>query len=258
MMRQSEETEFYQQVLAICLTAGRLMIVGGSEMYRVEDTMLRIARNAGVRDPRVFATPTGVFMSLAGGELSQMIQVRERNMNLELVDRVNGLSREFANHELDFAELKDRIEAVETTTPSFPLWLQVLGAAALSATLMVLFMNDYDWIDFPAAAGVGSLGFLAYVWFKQMTRIRFISELLATIVMGLLALLLHHFFPVTTVANILIGGLMTLVPGVALTNALRDLFMGDLLSGIVRLVEAGLTAVSLGAGVALVIKFFGA
>ena len=219
-MANKHDAKFYQEILDICLLAGRLMIEGGSEMYRVEDTMLRIAKNAGVDDPRVFATPTCVFMSLDGGNLSQMKQIRDRNINLELVDRVNELSREFANKKIDLIQLHNKIANVETKTPAFPLWMQVIGAAVLSSTLMVLFMDDYDWIDFP--------------------------------------IIIKALFPQTIVDNILIGALMTLVPGLAFTNALRDLFMGDLLSGIVRLFEATLTAIALGGGVAIVIKFMGA
>lgn len=257
-MSDKENTKFYQEVLDICLTAGRLMIEGGSEMYRVEDTMLRIARNAGINDPRVFATPTCVFMSLDGGDLSQMKQIRDRNINLELVDRVNELSREFAVKKIDLNQLRDKILQTANATPTFPLWLQVVGAAALSATLMVLFMDDYDWVDFPAAAIVGMLGYLAYVGFKKFTKIRFLSELVAAMVMALITVGITHLFPQMITDNILIGALMTLVPGLALTNALRDLFMGDLLSGVVRLFEATLTALALGGGVAIVIKFLGA
>lgn len=249
--------EFYQEVLDICLTAGRLMIEGGSEMYRVEDTMLRIARNAGIRDPRVFATPTCVFMSLDGGDLSQMKQIRDRNINLELVDRVNELSRRFATKEITINELKRKITEIYYT-PAFPLWIQVIGAAALSATLMVLFIDNYDWVDFPAAAIVGALGYLAYVGFKRFTKVRFLSELIAAMVMALVTITITHLFPKMITDNILIGALMTLVPGLAFTNALRDLFMGDLLSGIVRIFEATLTALALGGGVAIVIKFLGA
>lgn len=257
-MSDQQSAKFYQQVLDICLTAGRLMIEGGSEMYRVEDTMLRIARNAGIKDPRVFATPTCVFMSLDGGDLSQMKQIRDRNINLELVDRVNELSREFAVKKINIQELRDKILRTANATPTFPLWLQVVGAAALSATLMVLFMDDYDWVDFPAAAVVGAVGYLAFVYFKRFTKVRFLSELIAAMVMGLITVGITHLFPQMITDNILIGALMTLVPGLALTNALRDLFMGDLLSGVVRLFEATLTALALGGGVAIVIKFLGA
>lgn len=257
-MADKESVNFHQEVIDICLTAGRLMIEGGSEMYRVEDTMMRIARNAGVEDPRVFATPTCVFMSLDGGKLSQMKQIRDRNINLELVDRVNALSRKFAAKKINISELRNRIILTADATPTFPLWLQVLGAAALSATLMVLFMDNYDWVDFPAAAIVGAIGYLAYIYFKRFTKVRFLSELIAAMVMGIITVGINHLFPNMITDNILIGALMTLVPGLALTNALRDLFMGDLLSGIVRLFEATLTALALGGGVAIIIKFLGA
>lgn len=82
--------------------------------------------------------------------------------------------------------------------------------------------------------------------------------MIAAIVMSIIAIIIKALFPQTIVDNILIGALMTLVPGLAFTNALRDLFMGDLLSGIVRLFEATLTAIALGGGVAIVIKFMGA
>lgn len=255
-MSNERDAEFYQEVMDVCLTAGRLMIEGGSEMYRVEDTMLRIARNAGIKDPRVFATPTCVFMSFNGGNLAQMKQIRDRNINLELVDRVNALSRRFASRSIDLAELQEKIAQV-ADAPSFPMWLQVLGAGILSATLMVLFMDNYDWVDFPGAAVVGAVGFWAYCEFKKYTKVRFLSELIAAMIMGGLAVLINHFFPQVIIDHILIGALMTLVPGLAITNALRDLFMGDLLSGIVRMCEAMLTAVALGGGVALILKFAG-
>lgn len=137
------------------------------------------------------------------------------------------------------------------------MWMQIIGAAVLSATLMVLFMDDYDWVDFPGAALVGAIGFWAYYEFKKYTKVRFLSELIAAMIMGVLALGLNYLYPKMIIDNILIGALMTLVPGLAMTNALRDLFMGDLLSGIVRMCEAILSALALGGGVGLVLKFVG-
>src|SRR5699024_12854149 len=106
------------------------------------------------------ATPTCVFMSLDGSKLSQMKQIRDRNINLELVDRVNDLSRQFAVEKITLSELKEKI-ALVSQAPTFPMWLQVLGAAVLSATLMVLFMDTYDWVDFPGAALVAAGVFLS-------------------------------------------------------------------------------------------------
>ena len=76
--------------------------------------------------------------------------------------------------------------------------------------------------------------------------------------MGLLTIIINGILPACNVNNILTGALMTLVPGLALTNALRDLFMGDWVSGIVRMCEAAMTAIALGGGVGIVIRFLGA
>lgn len=48
---------------------------------------------------------------------------------------------------------------------------------------------------------------------------------------------------------------MPLVPGLHITNAIRDLMAGHLVSGLSKGVEALLTAFAIGAGVALIIAF---
>ncbi|WP_294601787.1 threonine/serine exporter family protein [Lactobacillus rizhaonensis] len=256
----AEQSElFYQDLLDTCLTAGELMIEGGSEMYRVEDTMLRIAKSAGEPDPRVFVVPTGVFMSLDHGNYCQSILVHERNINLELVDRINSLSRAFADKKITLQEVKREVDKIaHGGFPTFPLWLQTIGAAVLSATLMVMFMNNYDWVDFPAAAFVGAIGFLSFYYFKRFTNVKFLAELVAALVMTIVAAGLVNLFPKMIIDNILTGALMPLVPGLALTNALRDLFKGDILSGMAKICEALLTAFALGGGVGIVLKFLGA
>ncbi|MBM6987035.1 MAG: threonine/serine exporter family protein [Lactobacillus delbrueckii] len=250
-----------KRVVHTCLKAGRLMLAGGSEMYRVEDTMRRIAVNAGIKEVNVFAMPTGLFVSLDDGECSTVTEletVKKRAINLELVDQVNEFSREFADKRIDLEELEEKLREIEENIPTFPLWLQVIGAGILSATLMVLFLDVYDWIDFPVAGLVGASGYLMDSWLKGHTKIRFLAEMIAAMEMGLLTIIINRIFPACNVNNILTGALMTLVPGLALTNALRDLFMGDWVSGIVRMCEAAMTAIALGGGVGIVIRFLGA
>ena len=54
---------------------------------------------------------------------------------------------------------------------------------------------------------------------------------------------------------IIIAGLMPLVPGVPITNAVRDLLAGHILSGIARGIEALLVAAALGTGVAVIFRY---
>ena len=117
-----------------------------------------------------------------------------------------------------------------------------------------MFRDVADWIDFPAAAVMGGVSYALYFAIKRYTRIRFLAEMVTAIFMGVITILTCKIFPKLVVDNILIGSLMTLVPGVAITNALRDLFGGDLLSGMARTTEAVLTAIALGGGIGIAIK----
>jgi uncharacterized membrane protein YjjP (DUF1212 family) len=55
----------------------------------------------------------------------------------------------------------------------------------------------------------------------------------------------------TNMNTIIIGSIMTLVPGLAITNSIRDIIAGDYLSGLAKGVEALLIGAAIAAGVAV-------
>ena len=57
-------------------------------------------------------------------------------------------------------------------------------------------------------------------------------------------------------SSIIIGTLMIFVPGVAITNSIRDFLSGDMLSGVARLTEALVVGVSLAAGAGLMLELW--
>ena len=136
MEKERVSQDYAAEVLDTCLKAGRLMIEGGSETYRVEDTMMRIARNAGITGARCFTTPTGIFMSLGEHSYTQVTQVKKRNINLELVDRVNELSREFATKKITLDELQNGLKQISISTVD--LSSSYLSAIAAPPTIRML------------------------------------------------------------------------------------------------------------------------
>ena len=56
---------------------------------------------------------------------------------------------------------------------------------------------------------------------------------------------------------VIIGNIMLLVPGLSLTNSIRDMINGDVISGIIRLAESTFVAVAIAAGFALALMPFG-
>ncbi|MBR6518135.1 MAG: threonine/serine exporter family protein, partial [Oscillospiraceae bacterium] len=55
----------------------------------------------------------------------------------------------------------------------------------------------------------------------------------------------HHY------DKIIIGAIMSLVPGVAITNIMRDIIAGDVITGTTKLAEVLLTALAIAVGIAL-------
>ena len=50
---------------------------------------------------------------------------------------------------------------------------------------------------------------------------------------------------------------MLLIPGVALTNSIRDMISGDIMAGMLRFLEACLVALAIAAGYVLTALMFG-
>ena len=62
---------------------------------------------------------------------------------------------------------------------------------------------------------------------------------------------------IENVSSILIAGIVPLFPGIQITNSMRDILSGDILSGIIGIMSAIFTAVSIAVGVVLILRLFG-
>lgn len=242
-------------VLSTCLLAGRIMMENGSEVYRVEDTMNRIAENAGIANTVSYVTATGLFMSIRNSSFSQLEEVHERSINLEKIVAVNHLSREFAAKKISLNELNARLKRVNYDTPSFSFLWQTLAAGLVSCTLMYIFGGT--WRDFIPTFLIGCIGFVAGVYIKKWLQMRFLDMFVAAFVIGALSIASVKLGLANNVDHIIIGAVMPLVPGVAITNSFRDILSGDLLSGTARGIEALFVAAAIGVGIATTLLLFG-
>ncbi|MDE8735358.1 threonine/serine exporter family protein, partial [Eubacteriales bacterium DFI.9.88] len=84
----------------------------------------------------------------------------------------------------------------------------------------------------------------------------FIRGFCCCAVSAAIALTAAAFIPGTNSNTIIIGTLMIFVPGVAITNSIRDFLSGDMLSGLARATEAALIAISLAAGASVIMKIW--
>ncbi|WP_080872469.1 threonine/serine exporter family protein [Oceanobacillus timonensis] len=238
----------------ICLLAGKIMLAAGAETYRVEDTMDRIARAYGVEHPQSYATLTGLHFSPDYTSNSYFLRITKRATDLHKIDNVNQLSREIVALQLPLEKAYSKLETLETNVPTFSLSFQVLAATLVSGCFALMFGGT--WPDFLPACLAGSIGYLTMILFDKIVEIRFLAEFIGSSFIGLTAATCFLLGFGASLEMIIIGAVMPLVPGLPITNAIRDLMAGHLVSGVSKGIESLLTAVAIGAGIAMVYGFF--
>ncbi|UFT99154.1 threonine/serine exporter family protein [Radiobacillus kanasensis] len=247
------DTYSEKDIVDICLLAGRIMLKSGAETHRVEDTMIRIAKAMGITDSQSYVTPTGILFSVAPTSNSYFSRISERSTDLHKVDLVNSVSRQLADKMVTAESARRELNQIEKASYAYPLWLQVIVAAFVSGCFTIMF--DGSWYDFIPALIAGGVGFFAMNYFNRFIEIRFFSEFLASMFIGILAITFVWLQWGVEIDKIIIGSVMPLVPGLLITNAVRDLMVGHLVAGLSKGAEAFLTAFAIGAGIAVVLSF---
>lgn len=240
-------------ILDLCLFAGVLVLKNGGETYRAEETMVRMAMASGVQEAHGFATPTGVFLSCvtAEGVKTRVQRIAARTVDLSKVAAVNEISRCYVDGRMTAAEAFRQLKRVETAPFPYGDGLAHLAAGATSASFALLFGGS--WPDFGPAFAAGLVANVALKLVERLFAMRFVAEAVAAFFSALTTVLAFAAGWGADRDAILIGALMPFVPGVALTNAVRDVMAGDLVSGLARGAEAALTALAVAAGVALLL-----
>lgn len=242
------------RVIAICLLAGKIMLQSGGETYRVEDTMKRMAAALGLPHSHSYVVPTGIFFSVDATEPAKLIRISERTTDLHKVSEVNAVSRRIGQGELTVEEAHALLQQIEGQPSSYSAIVKLTAAALSSGCFTIMFGGG--WGDFLPAVLCGGIGYAAVIAFHRLVLVKFFAELTASFVIGLLAFLLVYMGAGHERDKIIIGSVMPLVPGLLITNAVRDLMAGHLVSGLSKGAEAFLTAFAIGTGIAVVFSLF--
>ncbi len=120
-----------------------------------------------------------------------------------------------------------------------------------SAFFTVLFGGGI--FEFIIALMTGLLVSLISKSFEDLHSYQFFSSIISGAVIAFIAIVVTTLSKTGNYNYIIVGGIMPLLPGLAMTNAIRDTIRGDLISGIARATEALLVASSLAAGAGAVI-----
>ena len=247
-----------QAVLADCLLdMGVLLIDAGAEISRVEDTLSRMAYAYGAKRADVFALTNYLSATLefeGGAPLTETRRIMQSGgTDLFRIEKLNELSRECCAAPFSPEDLRARVDKISSGKKPFSF---VLGGSILAAGAFAVFFGGSVWDGLAAAA----LGAMIAVLGERLSRTQVstvVSDLLLSLITGLCAGLLCHFIPVLLMDKIIIGDIMLLIPGLAMTNAVRNILSGNTISGFIRLCESLIWTGAIAGGFMLALIFTG-
>ena len=238
--------------LAALLALAASLLETGAEPYRVEEAVERAGKGFGCGDVQVFVTPPGLFVGIEGpgGHETGVRRVRSRSTDLGRLSSLNSIARAAERGDLTPQQCLQAIAGMQDAPAPYGLGTELLAGAVASAA--------YAWFIGAThlEASLAALGGAFTILVRRQTGGRFAERFFrlaaSGFVVGLLGVAGHVLWR-QSAGNIVAGGLVVLVPGLALTGVLRDLLAGDFLSAAAGGLEVLTVAGALAAGAALAV-----
>lgn len=232
---------------------GELMLVSGAEVRRVEESISRMCNAFGASRVDVFIITSSMVVTVHtedGTVYTQTRRVTSLTADYERLHHLNDLSRKICEHKLSEQEIAEKLSAIKQIK-KIPLWLEIVCYAMIAGAFAIFFGGTL--VESAVAMAVGIVVRLCLLVAELVITNKIFGKFFSTIVITLLAFSSVKLGLVSTPDNIIIGNIMALIPGIGLTNAIRDLFTGDSIAGLLRSIEAVLAALAIAAGYFLVV-----
>lgn len=242
-----------KDLMNLSLFTGALLIQNGAESYRAEDTIERICKSvSNISNVSAYALPSAIFISMEfeGETLSNFRKITISDTNLYKIDAVNSFSREFVSKDLSIKEAYDILFQIDGTEEN-PLKIYISGGIA-SSFFSVLFGGSIK--DFFASFIIGIFISVVLEKLSYFKLPFFINNIICAFITSVLAIIFAYFGLGSNIDNIIIGVIMLLVPGVAITNSVRDIMSGEFITGAITMIKAFFIALAIAFGVGVGLK----
>ena len=237
-----------EQLLTCALDIGEQMLLSGAEIGRVEDSIRLICSAYGCLRTDVFTITSSIVVSIEDSQrkfYTQSRRITGGKTDLTKLDRLNTLSRRICKETPGWEFVQDRLAQI-TAAPSYPMWMEVLASAMIAGAFAIFFGGTLA--DGCVSTVLGALLRLLTGLLQRAKMNQILINVVATFLVSSSAILSVRAGIGTDANEIIIGNIMLLIPGIALTNSLRDMISGDIISGLLRFLDAILVAAAIAAG----------
>ncbi len=248
-----------EALLEYVLDISSQMVECGAEARRAENTALRLVTAYGMelRCANAISSMVEVCIKAPDGRhYTQTVRVLSTGTDLGRLERLNAIARKICAEKPPVEEIGAMLE--EERRYRYPRHLEFIGYVVMTFALAIFFGgNGWDGL---CAALISVLVFVLNHWLNnwlQASQNRLFYTFLASLLSGLLAILLVYTGLGQHYDKIMIGDLMLFIPGLTLVNGMRDLLYRDIITGLYRLIEALMLTLCIAGGFGIAIVLLG-
>ena len=241
-----------EEIIEFALEAGKLLLENGAEIFRVEETIERICEHYHVNSMEAFVLTNGIFITAGSKKEKVFAKVKHIPVSathLDIVTKINQLSREIELNDYSIDQSIEKLNEIKNAR-HYPKYIYILASGIGSGGFCYLFGGSI--MDCMGALIAGILLYCLLLIIDQK-----FSKIVTNILGGMFVSLFCIFFYKIGIADhlnyMIIGSIMPLIPGVPFINSIREITMGDYLSGIVRMLDTLVVffCIAIGVGIAI-------
>ncbi len=238
----------YSLLVDTAILLGEIMLKNGAETNRVEEAVHRLLKTTNMKHVEVVVMTTSIIVTLSDPSIDHITavsRIHERTINLNRINLANLMINKYCNQEIDLEELFHELKKIKKVNQYSDL-LKDISLILVPPAFTTMLNGTY--LDIISAL---ICGIIIAILNKISSYIRindFMKNSIIVIIASFVASVLSNLIR-SNVQSVVVGFIMPYVPGIAITNAARDTFNGDYMSGAARLLDALVQALSVAIGV---------
>ena len=234
--------------IAFVIELARRLHQYGAAAPRLEQAIGNVAQQLGLACD-VLSTPTSIVLSFSapGGDgladITQVVRIAPGDVNLARLCRADEIADRVADGSLDPRRGMAQLRALGRPLSRAALWATIVSYGLSAASVAVLFRTSG-----PDALVAGVIGVLIggiVVAGYGRPRLSAASDAIAALVATFIATMVSAWLLPLALKLVVLSALIVLVPGMSLTNAVRELTSQHLASGVARFAGAAATILKL-------------
>ena len=245
-----------EKIFSASLDIGQALLRSGADVHRVEQTVTFINDAYGSEQTSVFSITSLIVATTQknGNNYTQSRRITSYSTDLDYLEDLNTLSRDICKNKPSADEVTDSFSKLKKAPTHLSSIVQLLGYIFAAGGFCIFYGGSI--LDCIVSALIAVVLRVFDIYLRPHFPNRIVYTIITAAIMGLLAVMAVYCGFAHRADKIMIGDIMLQIPGLVLINGLRDMLLGDTMTGCMRVIEAILTALAIASGFAIALLVF--